>query len=582
MAEDLFGIVGTVIASAYHVEHVVAEGGFGIVYRARHEGFRAPVALKCLKVPQHLGAEYQRRFVELFRAEGELMFRLSASIATVVRPLHVDVMTTRAGVFVPFMVLEWLEGETLDALLRARVAAGKRPPPLAEALSLLEPVALALARAHDFSGPAGRESIAHCDIKPENVFIARAGGERVIKMLDFGVAKVRNAATRAAAGAGNSEPALFTPAYGAPEHWNPKTFGETGPWTDVWGLGLTLVETLVGRPVIAGDRATMMRQVLDPKRRPTPAAHGVVVGDAFEAVLMRALALNPRERYPEAGAFWRAVRDAAARPVEVALGPAPEIPDLVPISRRPSGAHKLEQRTPSGAHKLEPGRTPSGAQRLELGVAARGKGEPAPARTASGAHQFDLPSVGSVDFEDDSAGESSGLALDIAEHELVRGGSLASLAPPLGAAELPSNPPISMRADALAAPTAPLPEQASPPPAGLPPVSQDISLPPPVSPPISLVPTTSSAPPTAKSPAPASTELKRSPAPSHPEPSWARRLTPGLALAGASIGVTVLDRIYAAVSGEVFSLGPLRTSWLAAVLLLAGVALVMRQVLART
>ena len=54
MIADRFGIVGTVVASAYQVESVVAEGGFGVVYRARHGGFRAPVALKCLKVPQHL------------------------------------------------------------------------------------------------------------------------------------------------------------------------------------------------------------------------------------------------------------------------------------------------------------------------------------------------------------------------------------------------------------------------------------------------------------------------------------------------------------------------------------------------
>src|ERR1051325_11259013 len=136
MTADLFGIVGTVIASAYHVESVVAEGGFGIVYRARHGGFRAPVALKCLKVPQHLGPEYQARFLEQFRAEAELMFRLSAATSTETRPLHVDVMTAPNGSFVPFMVLEWLEGETLDALIRAREAERKRPFDVGEVIEL--------------------------------------------------------------------------------------------------------------------------------------------------------------------------------------------------------------------------------------------------------------------------------------------------------------------------------------------------------------------------------------------------------------------------------------------------------------
>src|SRR6185503_11305895 len=151
-AEDRFGIVGRVIAGAYHVERVVAEGGFGIVYRAQHGGFRAPIALKCLKVPQHLGAEHQARFLEQFRAEAEVMFRLSASTPNVVRPLHVDVMTTPNGAFVPFLVLEWLEGETLDSIIRGRRAQHKAPLALGEVMRLLEPVAHALDRAHHFDG----------------------------------------------------------------------------------------------------------------------------------------------------------------------------------------------------------------------------------------------------------------------------------------------------------------------------------------------------------------------------------------------------------------------------------------------
>src|SRR3954471_6936134 len=104
MTEDAFGIVGSVIASAYHVESVVAEGGFGTVYRAHHGGFRAPVALKCLRLPPGLLPEDRRRFLESFRAEAELLFRLSASIPTVVRPLHVDAFTLPDpdGRFVPY------------------------------------------------------------------------------------------------------------------------------------------------------------------------------------------------------------------------------------------------------------------------------------------------------------------------------------------------------------------------------------------------------------------------------------------------------------------------------------------------
>ena len=152
MADDVFGIVGSVIAGTYQVERVVAEGGFGVVYRAHHVGFRAPVALKCLKIPQQLGSEHQAEFLEQFRAEAELLFRLSASIPTVVRPLHVDAVTLDNGTFVPFMALEWLEGETLEAVVERRKAQGLAPLSLKKLVRMLTPVARALERAHNFMG----------------------------------------------------------------------------------------------------------------------------------------------------------------------------------------------------------------------------------------------------------------------------------------------------------------------------------------------------------------------------------------------------------------------------------------------
>ena len=305
MAEDVFGIVGSVIAGAYHVEEVVAEGGFGVVYRAHHGGFRAPVALKLLKVPPQ-SSEQQAAFLELFRAEAELLFRLSASLPTVVRPLHVDAFTAFDGSFVPYLVLEWLEGQTLDALIKQRSREGLAPIPLRKLVRLLTPVARALERAHNFSGPEGSVSIVHRDLKPENIFVAQVAGEEVVKILDFGIGKVKSAASQVAGrmSQDGQAPPAFTPAYGAPEQWAPKHYGQTGPWTDVWGLALCMVETLTARPVMEGDSAAMMGTALDPQRRPTPRTEGVAVPDAVEAVFARALALDPRTRQRDAGVFW--------------------------------------------------------------------------------------------------------------------------------------------------------------------------------------------------------------------------------------------------------------------------------------
>ncbi len=313
VATDVFGILGTVVAGAYQVDAVVAEGGFGVVYRAYHAGFRAPVALKCLKIPQSVTGAHAEEFLEQFRAEAELLFRLSAGIPTVVRPLHVDAMTAPDGSFVPFMALEWLDGETLEAVVARRKAEGRPALSLKKLVRLLTPVARALERAHNFAGPDGPISIVHRDLKPENIFLAQVAGEEVVKILDFGIGKAKSVASQVAGRASQVEGALasFTPAYGAPEQWVPKRFGQTGPWTDVWGLALTLVEVMAARPIIDGDQAAMMGTALDASRRPTPRTEGVDLSDDAERVFARALALDPRERYQDAGLFWNDLVAAA-------------------------------------------------------------------------------------------------------------------------------------------------------------------------------------------------------------------------------------------------------------------------------
>jgi serine/threonine protein kinase len=517
MAADRFGIVGRVVASAYQVESVVAEGGFGVVYRAHHGGFRAPVALKCLKVPQHLGGNQQARFLEQFRAEGEVMFRLSASLPSVVRPLHVDAMTAPNGAFVPFMVLEWLEGETLDSIISGRARAHRPPLALEEVIELLDPVAKTLARAHHFPGPSGIETIVHCDLKPENVFVATLAGERVVKILDFGIAEVQRAATRAGEGAGALSPALFTPAYGAPEQWNAKELGSTGPWTDVWGLALTMTEALVGRPVIAGDHQSVMRKVLDPKERPTPRTHGAVVSDPVEAVLAQALAVSPKDRPRDAGEFWRALLDAKGQGAAALDARVSAIPDLVPVSRKPSGPHKL-----------------------------------------------DLPGVQQLDFDAGEGGEALSLSLDVAPEDLVRQGSLAPLA-----ASIPGPGPSPVSSSSIPTPRfskSPTPALGLP--SGRP--TPDAALP--LGPPQTMAEAVrSSLPP----PAPVSMRaaVRNDPVP------LARRLLPGLMVAGSSVALTLLDRIYVAVTGEIFTLGPVKTSMIAGVLLVVGLALAGREVL---
>jgi len=313
MTEDMFGIVGSTIAGTYDVEKAVAEGGFGVLYRAYHGAFRAPVALKCLKIPPSLASKDHTELLERFRKEAELMFLLSASLPTVVRPLHADAFTTKDGVLVPFMALEWLEGETLDSLIIRRAKEGRPPLGLKKLVRTLAPIARALERAHKFPSKEGIVSISHCDLKPENIFLADFHGETVAKILDFGIAKMR-AATAQIIGrlSQNSELSAFSPCYAAPEQWLPKRFGATGPWTDIWGMALTLVEAAAGRQIMSNDFQAAIGTAIDEKRRPTPRNEGVEVSDAVERVFERALAVDPKNRHPNMAAFWDELEDALA------------------------------------------------------------------------------------------------------------------------------------------------------------------------------------------------------------------------------------------------------------------------------
>jgi serine/threonine-protein kinase len=345
MAHDLFSIAGTT-QGAFKVEKVVAEGGFGVVYRAYHGGFRAPVALKCLKMPAAMSPEAQEEFIEHFRAEAAVLFRLSSSIPAVVRPLHADVLFTSTGAIVPFIALEWLDGETLAAHIASRTAAGLAPFQIVSATRLLTPVARALDAAHRFPGPDGPICVVHRDIKPANIFLANVNGERVVKILDFGIARVRGVASvEAGLSSATGGPVAFTPGYASPEQWLPKRFGSTGPWTDVWGLALTLVELVVGHPPLEGDVPAIMGTALDDKRRPTPRSEGVAVSDAVEDVLRRALAVDPRDRQKDAGVLWDELETALG----VRRSSSPSLQQDILRSDPPPANHVIRPLTPQSA-----------------------------------------------------------------------------------------------------------------------------------------------------------------------------------------------------------------------------------------
>jgi eukaryotic-like serine/threonine-protein kinase len=305
---DALGITGTVIADKYRIGPVIGEGGFSVVYRAEHMIWQQPVAIKCFKILANAPEDQREQLLDGFIQEGKLMAQLSSRSAAIVQARDVGTFNSTDGEWIPYMVLEWLEGKPLDAVLWDERRGGMPARTLYETLALLEPAAQALEIAH-------QQGVAHRDVKPANFFVmgdARAPGVQV-KVLDFGIAKVMadHAAAAAALAHTGKDITSFTPNYGAPEQFS-RTYGATGPWTDVFAMALILVEILRGGLAAFEGNDFMQMQVesRDPSRRPTPRTFGVTIPDAVEDVFRRALAVAPGDRYASMGQLWSALMHA--------------------------------------------------------------------------------------------------------------------------------------------------------------------------------------------------------------------------------------------------------------------------------
>ncbi len=304
--QDRYGLIGTLVAEKYQVEGLVGEGGFGVVYRAQHRIWDQPVAIKCFTALSNAPENCRDQLLDLFIQEGKLLSVLSSRSAAIVQARDIGTLTTPTGVWLPYMVLEWLEGHSLEALIK------KDSKPLgversaAEVFQLLDGPARALALAHS-------HGVAHRDIKPENFFVVSGSlvPGAVIKVLDFGIAKVMQSQAQTAMQATGSNVTSFTPNYGAPEQFD-RIHGATGPWTDVFGMALVYLDVMRGgQSTLGGDTFLQLAFASqNPDRRPTPRNLGIEVSDAIEAVFERALAVKVVDRYANMSLFWASLAEA--------------------------------------------------------------------------------------------------------------------------------------------------------------------------------------------------------------------------------------------------------------------------------
>ncbi len=269
------------IDGKYRVEGVLGRGGMGIVLKARHLRLDEPVAIKVLHASLANDPDMAARMLR----EARSTLRLSSE--HIVRVMDVD--TLEDGV--PYMVLEYLEGTDVATLLRQR---GARLGPE-------ETVAIALQACRALV-EASSIGIVHRDLKPANLFIVtRPDGRRVVKLLDFGVAK---------SSTGNDAPItrkgdiIGSPRYMAPEQIRGEALDGRA---DIWSMGVVLYEMLSGAsPFETNNFARTCNRVLREKHEPL-AALCPDLPPGLAAVVERCLEKDRERRYPDAGALREAL-----------------------------------------------------------------------------------------------------------------------------------------------------------------------------------------------------------------------------------------------------------------------------------
>ncbi|WNG36507.1 protein kinase [Archangium violaceum] len=267
--------IGIVLQERYRILQRLAAGGMGVVYRGERLELGRAVAIKFLHSWMAADESFQRRF----QIEAQAMSRLS-------HPCCVSVIDHGVHEGAPFMVMDFVTGQTLRTLLREG-----GPLPVKRALGIVRQVLAGLAHAH-------AQGIVHRDIKPENILLTEAIGlGDQVRILDFGLAKLRDTVSGLTTGL-----AVGTPSYMAPEQIRA---GEIDARTDVYSVGVLLFELLTGAKPFNGERAAEVMSQHQVAPLPTLASIRPEAGfsQQLEAAVRKAMAKQPVDRFQSATDF---------------------------------------------------------------------------------------------------------------------------------------------------------------------------------------------------------------------------------------------------------------------------------------
>ncbi len=273
------------LSDRYEVGELIGRGGMASVYRGRDLTLGREVAIKILESDLAADATFRTRF----RLEAQAASRMSHPTIVRVYDAGEDVETDADGTTraVPYIVMELVSGQTLKEI----IAAG--PVSIDDAIHYTDGILEALEYSH-------RAGVVHRDIKPGNVMVTSAGQ---VKVMDFGIARAVSDSSSTVA---ETTQILGTAAYFSPEQAKGEPVDSRA---DVYSAGVVLYELLTGRPPFRGESpvAVAYQHVSE-----TPLAPSEIVDTvprSLDAVVLRALAKDPYQRYQDAGSF-RAALDA--------------------------------------------------------------------------------------------------------------------------------------------------------------------------------------------------------------------------------------------------------------------------------
>jgi serine/threonine-protein kinase len=427
VSERAHARVGTVLRSKWRLDAVIGIGGMASVYAATHRN-NSRVAIKMLHPEVAIDQEVTSRFLR----EGYVANAVGHPSTVMV--LDDDVSEDGA----PFLVMELLEGETLDSRLMHGGLFS-----IEEATLVAEQVLDVLAAAHD-------KQIVHRDIKPENLFLTNLG---LVKVLDFGIARLRELSFSTGGGT-RAGAVLGTPAFMAPEQALGR-WGEVDGRTDIWAVGAMLYTLVTGRSVHEGD--TVQAQLVLAATRSAPPLLSVAprATPEFARVVDRALAFDRHARFPDARSMQAAFREVsdgflglgtlgprtAQRTVTVDQGPTLVAPSGPVIAASASSESSLQAQGMSRSTAASPGRTGwvryaiGGAVVVAIAVAVlRGVGPRPPIEPVTDISTATQAPSGSLLPREP----------DVTASPEVRPATATSTSPPLIATSPPKKPPVKI------------------------------------------------------------------------------------------------------------------------------------------